>query len=264
MKQYIASLSYGKDSLYMLEVIRRNNLPLNRIVHAQVMATPTISADLPLVTEFKLKADAIILDRYGIKVEHLTAKKSYEEVFYKIQNEGKPDKIQKMYGFPILFAPWCNSRLKMGVLNQFKKHHQYVGYAIDEKMKRRQIKIKEYLDGQSADNKTYPLVDGKITEQECFDWCKANNLLSPAYDTATRDGCWFCHNQPLPTLYELRENHPALWELLLKWDADSDMTFKPRGETVKMLDERFAAGCIYKRDYDKLKRPKQIMIDDLI
>ena len=65
-------------------------------------------------------------------------------------------------------------------------------------------------------------------------------------------------------LYELRKNHPALWGCCLKWDADSDMTFRPRGETVKMLDERFAAGCIYKRDYDKLKRPKQITIDDLM
>lgn len=45
--EYIASISYGKDSLAMLEVIRQNGLPLDRIVTVDVMATPTIPADLP-------------------------------------------------------------------------------------------------------------------------------------------------------------------------------------------------------------------------
>ena len=36
--EYIASISYGKDSLAMLEVIHRNNLPLDRIVHVEIMA----------------------------------------------------------------------------------------------------------------------------------------------------------------------------------------------------------------------------------
>ena len=45
--EYIASISYGKDSLAMLEVIHQNNLPLDRIVTVEVMATATIPADLP-------------------------------------------------------------------------------------------------------------------------------------------------------------------------------------------------------------------------
>ena len=45
--EYIASISYGKDSLAMLEVIYQNNLPLDRIVHVEIMATKDITADLP-------------------------------------------------------------------------------------------------------------------------------------------------------------------------------------------------------------------------
>ena len=58
--EYIASISYGKDSLAMLEVIHRNSLPLDRIVTVEVMATATIPADLPPMMEFKAKADEII------------------------------------------------------------------------------------------------------------------------------------------------------------------------------------------------------------
>ena len=39
---------------------------------------------------------------------------------------------------------------------------------------------------------------------------------------------------------EIRKKHPDLWALLLKWDADSPVTFKPDGHTVHDFDERFA------------------------
>ena len=61
--QYIASISYGKDSLAMLDVIKRHCLPLDRIVHVEIMATKDIPADLPPMMEFKKKADKIILDK---------------------------------------------------------------------------------------------------------------------------------------------------------------------------------------------------------
>ena len=72
-KQYILSLSYGKDSLACLEAIKFLGLPLDRIIHAEVWATDTIPADLPPMVEFKKKADKIIKERYGIAVEHIAA-----------------------------------------------------------------------------------------------------------------------------------------------------------------------------------------------
>lgn len=53
--EYIASISYGKDSLAMLEVIHLHNLPLDRIVHVEIKATDTIHADLPPMVAFKKK-----------------------------------------------------------------------------------------------------------------------------------------------------------------------------------------------------------------
>ena len=73
MSQYILSLSYGKDSLACLGAIEKLGWKLDRIVHAEIWATDTISADLPPMVEFKKKADAIIKERYGIEVEHIYA-----------------------------------------------------------------------------------------------------------------------------------------------------------------------------------------------
>lgn len=71
--QHILSLSYGKDSLACIEAVKQLDLPLDRIIHAEVWATDTIPADLPPMVEFKKKADAIIKERYGITVEHVAA-----------------------------------------------------------------------------------------------------------------------------------------------------------------------------------------------
>ena len=121
-KQYILSLSYGKDSLACLEAIEQLKWPLDRIVHAEVWATDTISADLPPMVEFKQKADEIIKSRYGIEVEHVCAvekkggRLSFENQFYKPRTKGKS--IGVIYGFPMVRGPWCNSGLKRRALRQ--------------------------------------------------------------------------------------------------------------------------------------------------
>ena len=54
---YILSLSYGKDSIACIEAIKRLDLPLDYIIHAEIWATDTIPADLPPMVEFKKHAD---------------------------------------------------------------------------------------------------------------------------------------------------------------------------------------------------------------
>lgn len=88
-KQYILSLSYGKDSIACLGAIEQLGWPLDRIVHAEVWATDTIPADLPPMVEFKAKADEIIKARWGIEVEHVCAMRdgermTYEKLFYHV------------------------------------------------------------------------------------------------------------------------------------------------------------------------------------
>lgn len=73
----------------------------------------------------------------------------------------------------------------------------------------------------------------------CREWCEKNDLLSPIYTTATRGGCWFCHNQSVNQLRLLRQNYPEYWALMLKWDKDSPVTFHADGHTVHDFDRRF-------------------------
>jgi hypothetical protein len=108
---------------------------------------------------------------------------------------------------------------------------QYLGIAADEP---------ERIERHTKPNVILPLVLIGWDEAYCRRWCEDNDLLSPIYSTAARGGCWFCHNQSVEQLRHLRNNYPDLWEILLKWDMDSPVSFKPGGRTVHDFEKRFA------------------------
>lgn len=266
--EYVLSLSYGKDSLACLEAIRLLGYPLDRIITAEVWATDTIPADLPPMVEFKEKADRIIKERYGITVEHTCAVRegerlSYESMFY--TKFAKGAKVGQIYGFSMQRKPWCNSRLKVQVLNTIAKTNirgnilphsteesvseslrgndnristekisvvRYLGIAADEPER-----IERYKDKPSI---VLPLVDIGWDEAYCRKWCEENDLLSPIYTDSARGGCWFCHNQGVDQLRLLRKRYPDYWSLLLKWDKDSPVTFRADGRTVHDFEKRFS------------------------
>ena len=229
MHEHILSLSYGKDSLACLGAIEKLGWPLDRIVHAEVWATDTIPADLPPMVEFKSKADKIIKERWGIEVEHVRGRLTYEQAFYRVL--GGKKRPGTIYGWPMPRGPWCNSDVKMPPLDRIERGENiiYVGIAADEPNRFHNL----------SDKKKSPLVDAGWDEAYCRKWCGENDLLSPIYATTTRGGCWFCHNQGIDQLRLLRKKYPDLWALMLKWDADSPVTFRADGHTVHDFERRF-------------------------
>lgn len=210
--------------------------PLDRIVHVEVWATDTIPADLPPMVEFKAKADRIIKERWGIEVKHVCAmrdgeKLTFEKVFYRQRKSSRNgNALHKMYGWPFQKGPWCNDRLKTGLLDSVSSNCvSYIGIAADEPSRFHNL----------TETKKSPLVEAGWDEAYCQKWCEENGLLSPIYTTATRGGCWFCHNQGVNQLRLLRKNYPDLWTIMLKWDADSPVPFHSDGHTVRDFEKRF-------------------------
>lgn len=229
---HILSLSYGKDSLACLGAIEKLSLPLDRIIHVEVWATDTIPADLPPMVDFKKHADRIIKSRYGIKVEHYRSDVTFERGFYFLRGRsGRKSKFAgTIYGWPMQCGQWCLQQLKLPVLNKISKNAiQYLGIAADEPERFNNL----------TDTKLSPLVMTGWDEDYCRQWCVDNDLLSPIYTTSARGGCWFCHNQPIDQLRILRHEYPELWELMLKWDVDSPVSFHADGHTVHDFERRF-------------------------
>lgn len=158
------------------------------------------------------------------------------KVFLHKSGVGARSSKSTIYGFPVSLrrkGQWC-TKLKTRFLGGptargGKNIVEYLGIAADEP--------KRF--GQLNERKRAPLVEFGIEEGLCGLYCKYEGILAPSYETSCRDGCWMCHNQGVNQLRQLRKDYPELWALLLKWDLDSPVNFKPDGHTVHDYDRRF-------------------------
>jgi len=229
--KYIASCSFGKDSLAMIIKIKELGLPLDEVIYCDIRFDENLSGEMPKMAEFIPKAEKILKDRYNIEVTHLKGI-TFKEQFYKVKQHGKH--IGDMYGFPYALGAWCNSRLKMEPISKYYKsikepYKVYVGIAYDEP------KRYERLD---KGKNIALLYDLKITEKEAMEICRQNDLLSPIYENSFRGGCWFCVKQSIKQLEYLYNTYPELYNKLLEMEKDSRNTFKI-DYNLSDLKERF-------------------------
>ena len=229
--KYIASCSFGKDSLAMILTIIKHGLPLDEVVYCEVMFDETTSAEYPEHADFiHNKAIPILELCYGLKVRVLRDTKTYKGLCTSLRVKGKY--VGTPLGFPMRLGPWCN-KLKMRPIKAYNKEqtdevHEYVGIAIDEPERLARL----------TPNKSSPLADYGITEEMAVEICREHFLLSPIYQTQARNGCWFCHNARIGELRDLWKNHPELWAELREIQAISRVTFK-QDYTIFELEERF-------------------------
>lgn len=227
--QYVACISYGKDSLAQLEVIHEHGLPLTDILTADIMATPDLPAYLPEVMDFRERIDQEILARYGLPVTHVRADMTFVDYFYRgLTNRSKYTGI---YGWPTIFGHWCMKYLKLKPIQNYFEGLDYVewiGIAADEPARH----------GQLNERKRSALVEYGITEAHALEICRGLGWVSPTYLHSGRDGCWFCPCQGIDSLRRLYNEFPELWRLMLKWDADTEKRFKI-DHTLPEYDARF-------------------------
>ena len=229
--KYVASLSFGKDSMAMLIKIKELGLPLDEVIYVDIMFDDDTSGETPEMASFITKAEKILKEKFNVEVTHLHGV-TFKEQFYKVKQRGKH--IGDNYGFPYTIGAWCNDRLKMQPIKEYMRKQkdqiiQYVGIAYDEPERYERLNHETHI---------APLYDLKITEKEAMEICEKYDLLSPIYKTSFRGGCWFCPKQRLSQLKWLYQEHNDLWNTLRDMEKDSFNTFKPN-TTLKDLEERF-------------------------
>ena len=127
---YWASVSGGKDSLYMLNYILHNldRYPLDGVVHFE------LEIDYPFIRNVVDYMESEC-NRFGIRFVRIKPRKTWEELFYTIN-----PKTGHYYGFPTRTIRWCNSAYKLDAIRQLSEWLNsigfyvvhYIGYCADE------------------------------------------------------------------------------------------------------------------------------------
>ena len=199
---YWASVSGGKDSLYMLNIILHNldKYPLDGVVHFE------LEIDFPFI---KNVIDYMENEckKYNINFVRIKPRISWYELYEK-------------YGMPTRKARWCNSHYKLDALKQLKEFMlqqgayvvSYIGYCVDE--------INRY--SKRMKDEIYPLVDFNISEDEILEWAKTIPLFNNYYKTQRRCGCMFCPMASRMNLAYLLKYYPSKYVELMKMANDTE------------------------------------------
>lgn len=172
---YWASVSGGKDSLYMLNLILHNpnKYPLDGVVHFE------LEIDYPFihgVIDYMERE----CNRFGIRFARIKPRKSWEELY-------------RLHGFPTRKARWCNDKYKLDAQKQLKEWLRsvgcyaviYIGYCADE-----EHRFGKRVDKQKIER--YPLVEEGISEDAILEWAKTQPIFNHYYETQRRCGCMYC------------------------------------------------------------------------
>lgn len=211
---YIASCSFGKDSIATILLALENNEPLDRVVFAEVMFDHSrgISGEIPEHIEWVYSTAIPKLEAMGVKVDVVRGEKDYCWYFNNPIGGGGQYK-GKMRGFPLGGMCVVNRDCKLKPIRDYYRQYredyrivQYVGIAKDEP--RRLARI----DGVK---KKSPLDKYHYTEAMARAKAEEYGLLSPIYQSGNRNGCWFCPNCSIRQFGRFRKAHPDLWAELV-------------------------------------------------
>ena len=191
--------------------------PLDEVVYCEVMFDQGISGEIPEHRDFIYRTAIPRLEKWGIRVTVLRDPSTYmDNVAHLIRRGPKRGMIR---GFPLCGRCAIQRDCKARPINRYLRNRkgevvQYIGIASDEQ--ERLVR----LEGQKIS-----LLDKYgVDEAGAYELCKRAGLLSPIYEFANRNGCFFCPNAKLPELHHLRRYHPDLWTRLLRLQA---LPYKP-------------------------------------
>lgn len=210
--RYLASCSFGKDSLAAILLAKKHGEPLDEAVYCEVMFDKTISGEVPEHRDFIYTKGIPALERMRIKVTVLRGKKTYVDLFTGRITRGP--KKGMLRSFPVCGKCYVQRDCKLRPILRYQKTLppdtvQYIGIAKDEqerllRLEGRQVSLLEKYN---------------CTEQDAKELCRQAGLLSPIYQFTNRGGCWFCPNAKRKELRHLYDHHPELWARMLELQA---------------------------------------------
>lgn len=201
---YWASVSGGKDSLFMLKLILKHpeRYPLDGVMHFE------LEIDFPFI---KNVIDYMESEckRYDIRFVRIKPRKSWYELYEK-------------WGMPSRVSRWCNSTYKLDAkkqLDQFMKSQgcyvvSYIGYCADEE--------KRYAHRGEKKKEVYPLVDFGITEDRIWQWAKTQPIFNNFYKVNRRCGCMYCPAADRYNLAYLLTYYPHEYERFMQLCRDTE------------------------------------------
>lgn len=215
----VVSWSGGKDSTATLIVAHEKGIRIDLVLMSLLWFDKErgIYAINQDIYDWIMDYAKPLIESWGFPVKILSSDKDYIYYFYKKrQSYRKPENavnVGKHYGF-LIGGSCVLQQEKVKPIKQYLRNlekseeiTEIVGICADEEKR---------IVGMEGRGQRSLLVENNMTQQAARAKCLQYGLLSPAYKKRKRDGCWFCPNQSIAELAELKLNKPHLYTELIK------------------------------------------------
>lgn len=240
--KFIASCSFGKDSLAMVLRILEENLPLDEVIFFDT------GMEFDSIYHNRDRMKRLLAER-KILFSELSSKNHFLfDMFVRPVKYRNPETKQ----YPIHYGyEWCGGRgIRWGtsgklsaIMNHYKEYYQneeiteYIGIAADGPERINDNYKKIII-------KVYPLVDWRMTENDCLTYCYDhgwdwNENGVELYSVLDRVSCWCCQNKNLRELKNIYMYLPEYWQRLRGLQSRIDIPMKGEGKSVFQLEDRF-------------------------
>ena len=209
---HYASVSGGKDSFYMLNLILNNldKYPLDLVVHFELEIDWGWSKRVIDLMQQRCEAR-------GLTFLRIKPRKSWQELY-------------ERYGFPNAHARWCNSEYKLDCKKQLEgwireqncRPVAYIGLCADE-----ESRFKYEIGNWEEQDCCYPLAEEGIKEWQIQEWARNQPIFEGYYKYFNRQGCMLC---PFLSMKEMAYLH--------KTDVNA---FDYMFDCIKQTEERILA-----------------------
>lgn len=201
--KYIASVSFGKDSLAMLLLIIEKGLPLDEVVF--------YDTGMEFNAIYKLRDKIIpLLNDKQIRYTELKPTMAFKDKMYNYSHKGRNGELKRGYGWCGGLCRWGTTEKLKAIDKHCKNNHQYIGIALDEPKR---------LERLVGTNKSSPLAELGYTEKMALAYCyqKGYSWLEDGvclYSILSRVSCWCCRNKNLKELVNYKKFLPSYYKQL--------------------------------------------------
>ena len=196
--KYIASVSFGKDSLAMLLILIEKHYKLDEVIFYDTGMEFKAIYDTRDIIKWVLK-------ELNIKYTELKLNIPFIDKMLNIEVHKRDGTMQYGYGL-------CGGRCRWGTTDKNKTiekylkeqygedYREYIGIAVDETTR---------IEKERNKHKLLPLVDWRMTEADCLEYCYNRGFYweendVKLYDVLDRVSCWCCANKNKKELENMR------------------------------------------------------------
>ncbi|TLP41070.1 phosphoadenosine phosphosulfate reductase family protein [Arcobacter arenosus] len=206
---YIATISGGKDSVTMCDLLLKNGYPVDYILF-----TDTLHEHKKMY-DYIEKLKIYFRSKYNKKITILKPKSTFEHWAFGVLERG--ERKGSIRGLPNLSNGMCYWRRESKVkpMEKFTKHFEkvvyYIGYTLDENRS---------IENYDKYTFKFPLRDiFKMKEDDCKKYLIDQEMENHLYRHYSRTGCDFCPFQSEQSFYMTWKHYPETWDKMKKIES---------------------------------------------